>query len=158
MPCRALGRPPPKIHWYKDDEVVRTDTGDRISIASNGTLSIKNLRASDAGIYRCVASSEAGNTSWTASLSVNPEARSRAGIASDASMLPEHPSKPRIINATGNAVTLTWSPGDEGASKIIDYTLEYFATNPKTGWIVAGDAITDDVYTVSGTQALHQPN
>lgn len=146
MPCRAFGRPPPEIRWYKDDQLVRVDTGDRFAIASNGTLSIKNLQLGDTGIYSCVASSESGNTSWSASLTVSLEAI-RRGVA--ASMLPETPSKPRIINATSNAITLTWSPGHEGVSKIIDYTVEYFATNPKTGWLVAAEGIIDDTYTVS---------
>ncbi|KOX67210.1 Roundabout like protein 2 [Melipona quadrifasciata] len=148
MPCRAFGRPTPKIRWYKNDELVRIGSDDRLAIANNGTLSLKNLQLNDAGVYRCVASSESGNTSWSASLTVNP-GTSYHSIMPDISVLPESPSKSRIVNTTSNTVTLTWSPGHEGASKTIDYTVEYFATNPKTSWIVAGTGIKDDIYTVT---------
>ncbi|KOC68791.1 Roundabout like protein 2, partial [Habropoda laboriosa] len=156
MPCRAFGRPVPQIRWYKNEELVRTGTAtdDRFVIASNGTLSIRNVQLSDTGMYKCVASSESGNTSWTASLTINTSSgighRGVATAAEQLSVLPESPSKPRIVNTTSNAVSLTWSPGGhEGASKIIDYTVEYFASNPKTSWIVAGAGITDDTYTVT---------
>ena len=150
MPCRAFGRPAPKIRWYKnDEELVRIGSDDRLAIANNGTLSLKNLRLSDAGVYRCVASSESGNASWSASLTVSPGTSYHHSLAPDVSVLPESPSKSRIVNTTSNTVTLTWSPGHEGgAGKIIDYTVEYFATNPKTSWIVAGTGIKDDIYTV----------
>lgn len=147
MPCRAFGRPTPKIRWYKNDELVRINSDDRLAIANNGTLSLKSLQLNDAGVYRCVASSESGNTSWSASLTISP-GTSYHSIVPDISVLPESPSKSRIVNTTSNTVTLTWSPGHEGASKIIDYTVEYFATNPKTSWIVAGTGIKDDIYTV----------
>ncbi|XP_050485640.1 protein sax-3-like isoform X2 [Bombus huntii] len=149
LPCRAFGRPSPKIRWYKNDQLVRIDGDDRFAIAGNGTLSLKNLQSSDTGIYKCVASSESGNTSWSASLTISPATSYQGVVMPDISLLPESPSKPRIVNTTSNTVTLTWSPGHEGVNKIIDYTVEYFATNPKTSWIVAGTRIIDDVYTVT---------
>lgn len=148
MPCRVSGRPTPTVRWYKNEQLVRMDNDNRFAVASNGTLSIKTLQLSDSGVYKCVASSESGNTSWSASLTVTPGANYQ-GNAADISVLPESPSKPRIVNTTSSTITLTWSPpGHEGASKIIDYTVEYFATNPKTSWIIAGTGITDGIYTV----------
>ncbi|XP_029661480.1 protein sax-3-like [Formica exsecta] len=65
------------------------------------------------------------------------------------SALPQNPSKPRIVNATSNSVTLTWSPGHEGQSKIVGYNIEYYSSNLNTGWVVAATGVLDDIYTVT---------
>jgi len=116
-------------------------------MAINGTLFIDDLHANDSGLYTCIASSESGNTSWSAYLTVS------TGVSfhrtPDVSALPQNPSKPRIVNATSNSVTLTWSPGHEGQSKIIGYNIEYYSSNLNTGWVVAATGVVDDIYTVS---------
>lgn len=145
LPCRVVGNPIPKIHWHKDGVLVQL--GSRITMANNGTLFIDDLQSSDSGLYTCIASSESGNTSWSATLSVSSSTSLHQ--TPDMSALPQNPSKPRIVNTTSNSVTLTWSPGHEGQSKIIGYNIEYFSSNLNTGWVVAATGITDDTYTVS---------
>lgn len=124
-------------------------------MASNGTLFIENLQQSDAGLFTCIASSESGNTSWSATLSVSSSTSLHQ--TPDISALPQNPSKPRIVNITSNSVTLTWSPGHEGQSKIIGYNIEYFSSNLNTGWVVAATGITDDTYTVSFISGFTKP-
>lgn len=116
-------------------------------MAINGTLFIDDLHTNDSGLYTCIASSESGNTSWSAYLTVSSGASFHR--TPDMSALPQNPSKPRIVNATSNSVTLTWSPGQEGQSKIVGYNIEYYSSNLNTGWVVAATAVLDDIYTVS---------
>ncbi|XP_066603914.1 roundabout homolog 2-like isoform X2 [Prorops nasuta] len=145
LPCRAVGTPIPKVQWHKDGVLIQL--GSRITMASNGTLIISDLQASDAGLYTCIASSESGNTSWSATLAVSSTTTFHK--TPDILALPQNPSKPRIVNTTSNSVTLTWSPGHEGQSKIIGYNIEYFSSNLNTGWVVAATGIIDDTYTVN---------
>ncbi|XP_046817776.1 roundabout homolog 2-like isoform X2 [Vespa crabro] len=145
LPCRAVGTPTPKVHWHKDGVLIQL--GNRITMANNGTLFIDDLQMSDSGLYTCIASSESGNTSWSATLTVSTTTTFHR--TPEISALPQSPSKPRIINATSNSVTLTWSPGNEGQSKIIGYNIEYFSSNLNTGWVVAATGVIDDTYTVT---------
>ena len=144
LPCRAVGTPPPIVNWYKDGQLVQLNS--RVRMTSNGSLLMDDLQVSDSGTYNCIASSESGNTSWSATLNVG--AYSNVHRTSDISELPQNPSKPRIVNTTSNSVTITWSPGHEGASKIKGYHVEYFSSNINTGWVVAASGITEDTYTV----------
>lgn len=145
LPCRAVGTPTPKVQWHKDGVLVQL--GSRITMSANGTLAVDELQTGDSGLYTCIASSESGNTSWSATLSVS--ASTTLHRTPDMQALPQNPSKPRIVNITSNSVTLTWSPGYEGKSKIIGYNIEYFSSNLNTGWVVAATGVTDDTYTVS---------
>ncbi|XP_077266288.1 roundabout homolog 2 [Temnothorax americanus] len=145
LPCRAVGTPTPRVHWHKEGVLVRP--GGRITMAINGTLFIDDLHANDSGLYTCIASSESGNTSWSAYLTVSTGASFHR--TPDVSALPQNPSKPRIVNATSNSVTLTWSPGHEGQSKIVGYNIEYYSSNLNTGWVVAATGVLDDIYTVT---------
>lgn len=146
LPCRAVGTPTLRVHWHKDGVLVQL--GSRITMASNGTLFIDDLQTNDSGLYTCIASSESGNTSWSATLTVGSTTSPHR--TPDMSALPQNPSKPRIVNTTSSSVTLTWSPGHEGQSKIIGYNIEYFSSNLNTGWVIAATGVTDDTYTVTG--------
>lgn len=120
-------------------------------MAINGTLFIDDLRSNDSGLYTCIATSESGNTSWSAYLTVSSGASFHR--TPDISALPQNPSKPRIVNATSNSVTLTWSPGHEGQSKIVGYNVEYYSSNLNTGWVVTATGVLDDIYTVSVSES-----
>ncbi|KAK0079139.1 hypothetical protein PV325_001681 [Microctonus aethiopoides] len=145
LPCRAVGTPTPRVQWHKDGVLVSLSS--RITMSSNGTLIVDDLEAADAGLYTCIASSESGNTSWSATLTIS--ATTTLHKTPDMSALPQNPSKPRIVNITSTSVTLTWSPGHEGKSKIIGYNIEYFSSNLNTGWVVAATGVTDDTYIVT---------
>ena len=71
LPCEASGDPSPTITWMKNVEPISELQYDpRISINGTGSLKIENLKAEDTGLYTCTASSESGETSWSASISV----------------------------------------------------------------------------------------
>lgn len=96
LPCRAIGNPAPRIRWYKDGMPLQTNQ--RLIIVQTGSLKIDSkyrpftrecfmlvlfeficntinffyldLQVPDTGHFTCTASSESGETSWSASLSV----------------------------------------------------------------------------------------
>lgn len=109
------------------------------------------LEVSDSGLYTCTASSESGETSWSASLSVEVSPGSRLHRAPDPAMFPAAPSVPVIVNVTKNSVTVTWHPPTPhlGASPIVGYTLEYYSSDLQTGWVVAAHRISTNTMDVS---------
>ncbi|CAN8014284.1 unnamed protein product, partial [Ixodes persulcatus] len=70
MPCEAAGKPTPTVRWQYNTVPLQTDTRPRFVILKSGTLRINGLQILDSGMYTCTASSESGETSWTASLTV----------------------------------------------------------------------------------------
>jgi len=72
LSCNADGIPIPTISWTRDGSPIETSNNSRISILSdNKDLEITNVRRTDSGEYRCVASNIIGNaTSNAASLDV----------------------------------------------------------------------------------------
>ncbi|XP_061736116.1 matrix-remodeling-associated protein 5-like [Nerophis ophidion] len=93
LDCHASGVPAPLLSWVLPDRSVLTSTtnsGNRISLDSNGTLRISSTLPSDRGIYRCVASNSAGAASASVRLHV--------------SSLPpvmEQPAEERLVLALG---------------------------------------------------------
>ncbi|XP_061925182.1 matrix-remodeling-associated protein 5-like [Entelurus aequoreus] len=74
LECHASGVPTPLLSWVLPDRSVLTSTansGNRISMDSNGTLHISLTLPSDRGIYRCVASNSAGAASASVRLHVS---------------------------------------------------------------------------------------
>ncbi|XP_053624713.1 protein sidekick isoform X3 [Plodia interpunctella] len=77
LECNVQGTPLPSITWYKDArkissvgiEAAETDNADvydgdgRYRVEVNRSLVITNLRMEDMGIYQCIASNEAGESS-----------------------------------------------------------------------------------------------
>ena len=68
--CKVQGNPFPRIFWYRNDEFIIED--DRIQFAQGEdglcTLTITHCKASDIGIYRCVARNVYGDASCKARL------------------------------------------------------------------------------------------
>lgn len=102
-------------------------------------------------MYTCTASSESGETSWSASLTVEESPGARLHRAPDPAMFPAAPSVPTIVNVTKNSVTVTWHPPTPhlGASPIIGYTLEYYSSDLQTGWVIAAHRISTNTMVVS---------
>ena len=68
--CKVQGNPFPRVFWYRNDEFIMED--DRIQFAQGEdglcTLTITHCKASDIGIYRCVARNLYGDASCKARL------------------------------------------------------------------------------------------
>ncbi|XP_068081370.1 roundabout homolog 2 [Anabrus simplex] len=153
LPCQAIGSPLPKIKWYKNGSLL-TDQGSRIVIMDSGTLHIDDLHLADTGLYICTASSESGETSWSASLTVekNPSPSGpNLHRTPDPSLYPSPPSVPRILNVTECSVTLSWNKSvgsNEGSASPAGYTVEYFSSGLPTGWVVAANRVPNETITI----------
>ncbi|XP_023364042.1 immunoglobulin superfamily member 10 [Otolemur garnettii] len=70
--CRAEGTPSPEVMWVMPDNVFLTAPyyGGRISVYTNGTLEIRNVRLSDSADFVCVARNEGGESVLVVQLEV----------------------------------------------------------------------------------------
>ncbi|XP_066569261.1 hemicentin-1 isoform X1 [Amia ocellicauda] len=67
LPCVAHGEPTPVINWFQNG-VPLGDKG--ILEGSEGSLTVKGVNSSDGGLYRCVASNQAGQDTVEITLEV----------------------------------------------------------------------------------------
>ena len=66
--CAAGGHPSPTVTWFKGNEEMNFR---RQNVVDNGqTMKVKDLRLTDAGVYKCRVSNEMGTITYTYSLSV----------------------------------------------------------------------------------------
>ncbi|EEB14086.1 predicted protein [Pediculus humanus corporis] len=141
-----------KIKWYKNGNPL--DEGkERFHIKPSGTLLIDSLQTSDSGHYTCTASSESGETSWSASLTVDRgSSTSTIHRTPDPSTFPLPPLKPMILNVTESSVKLAWKNNPERRENeptLIGYTIEYFSSDLQTGWVVAAHRILSESITIT---------
>ena len=69
-----------------------------------------DLKIEDTGLYTCTASAESGETSWSASLSVeNPKNPNIIFHKTpDPATFPQAPTKPKIVDRRAISVTISW--------------------------------------------------
>ncbi|XP_078593057.1 roundabout homolog 1-like isoform X17 [Branchiostoma floridae x Branchiostoma japonicum] len=152
LPCQASGNPAPSIRWLKDSNPILA-TDHRIMLLDRGTLQISDVRIGDSGMYTCIASSESGETTWTASLNVHeptdPSQIFPPRLQPESSDLPGPPNKPVISNITKSSLRLTWRPSAKsGASEVRSYTVEYFSHDLGTGWVTVASDVRSTTYMV----------
>ncbi|XP_065216561.1 roundabout homolog 2 isoform X2 [Planococcus citri] len=150
LPCQAVGSPQPTVKWYKDSALITKQKNERITQTADA-LQIKDLQVSDSGLYTCTASSESGETSWSATLTVDKSPTANIHRTPDPSKFPGPPGTPRILNVTNSSVSLSWTSPipQNGVSPLIGYTVEYFSADLQTGWVVAANRITNDTITIT---------
>ncbi|EGT46126.1 hypothetical protein CAEBREN_32012, partial [Caenorhabditis brenneri] len=72
----VIGTPAPKVEWFKDDKPINIDNS-HIFAKDEGsghhTLTIKQARGEDVGVYTCKATNEAGEAKTTANMAVQEE-------------------------------------------------------------------------------------
>jgi len=89
-----------------------------------------DLRKTDTGWYTCKASSETGETTWSAALVV--ETPTDPSIifhrTPEPTTFPGPPSKPSVSDVTETTARVTWRANpSHGASPVHCYTVEYFS-------------------------------
>ncbi|XP_039313553.1 protein sidekick isoform X8 [Solenopsis invicta] len=77
LPCDANGVPSPTITWFRNAEPVDHLLGTRYVIEEDGSLTIKKLTMDDSGMFQCLASNEAGESSSYTWLKAKKGLRSR---------------------------------------------------------------------------------
>ena len=110
---------------------------------------IADLKTSDTALYTCTASSESGETSWSASLSVDDPKNPNIIFhkTPDPSTFPQPPTKPKIVDRRSTSVTISWRRnGKTGESPLIGYTVESFSSDLETGWVVTAHRITSGIF------------
>lgn len=93
-------------------------------------LSSVELHLTDTGWYTCKASSETGETLWSAALVVEPPTNTLVIFrrTPEPSTYPGAPSKPQVLDAKEASVKLSWKPNpNNGASQVSSYLVEYFS-------------------------------
>ncbi|XP_043224573.1 roundabout homolog 2-like [Amphibalanus amphitrite] len=61
--CKAEGRPPPEILWFKDGQMLNFSSSHRVTLPEGALFFLtvqQNNKENDAGVYWCVARNEAG--------------------------------------------------------------------------------------------------
>ncbi|CAF4166926.1 unnamed protein product, partial [Rotaria sp. Silwood2] len=114
--CKVQGNPFPRIFWYRNDEFIIED--DRIQFAQGEdglcTLTITHCKASDIGIYRCVARNLYGDASCKARLLIGD--------------VPDRPQRPIVIDISSVEAYLVWSsPLYDGNNEINGFRVDYKA-------------------------------
>nr|XP_014344645.1 PREDICTED: hemicentin-1 [Latimeria chalumnae] len=69
IPCNAQGVPLPSVTWFKDNTTLLID-GRQYNSVPEGTLTIRRVHLSDAGVYKCIASNVAGQAEAVITLDV----------------------------------------------------------------------------------------
>ncbi|CAG2102104.1 unnamed protein product [Medioppia subpectinata] len=183
LPCETIGSPQPVVKWLLNGKPIPL-YDPRFVVLDSGALQIDGMRERgdlleripghrvaeksqhnvspnarsvhfDSGLYTCIASSESGETSWSASLAIesprNPNIMFHR--MPDPSTFPGPPQKPSIVNMTETSVTITWRRlGRAGSSPFIGSTVEYYSPELQTGWKVSATRVAADVYTVHDLQ------
>ncbi|KAG0433109.1 hypothetical protein HPB47_020220 [Ixodes persulcatus] len=151
MPCEATGKPTPTVSWLYNAVPLQAHTRPRFVILQSGTLRINGLQISDSGTYTCTASSESGETSWTASLTVESPHNPNVNFhrTPDPSTFPGPPSKPVVVNISETSITLTWRRSEKvGESSLRGYTIEYYSSDLQSGWVSGAHRVLSETYTI----------
>ncbi|KAG0443766.1 hypothetical protein HPB47_014554 [Ixodes persulcatus] len=151
MPCEATGKPVPKVRWQYNAVPLQTDTRPRFVILQSGALRINGLQIPDSGMYTCTAFSESGETSWSASLTVESPHNPNVNFhrSPDPSTFPGPPSKPVVVNISEISITLTWRRSEKvGESSLKGYSIEYYSSDLQSGWVSGAHRVLSETYTI----------
>ncbi|XP_078786026.1 immunoglobulin superfamily member 10 isoform X2 [Oryzias latipes] len=100
--CKAEGDPPPTITWIMPDNIFLAAPyfGSRINVHHNGTLEIRNVRATDTAEFICMARNSGGETVMIVQLEVANILRRP---------IFDNPFNERIVSRTGKTIILNCS-------------------------------------------------
>ncbi|XP_064109452.1 protein sidekick-like isoform X2 [Macrobrachium nipponense] len=63
IPCSVTGTPEPYVTWHRDAVNIVTLDDNRYRVLLNGSLAISSVQVNDTGMFQCLASNVAGETS-----------------------------------------------------------------------------------------------
>ncbi|XP_056157846.1 roundabout homolog 2-like, partial [Lampris incognitus] len=150
LQCHVIGGTSVRISWEKDGERIRKDKS-RMTLMENGTLQISNIKETDSGMYTCVVSSAAGESSWSGMLTVREDGGPSLSRVSESIQLPGPPQKPVVTEVTKNTVTLTWqSNPHEGGAAVTSYIIEAFSQSVGSAWQTVANHVKQERHTVVG--------
>jgi len=132
--CEVEGRPKPNVQWFKNGDLIIQS--EYFQMVSGNNLKILGLVGSDAGVYQCIATSEAGSVQASAQLQVLSKAdpdshtttRPLSLIGGSPVLLPSVPSAPSDLSAvivSTRFVTLAWEPPTAINGQLTGYSVFY---------------------------------
>lgn len=94
---------------------------------------------SDTDVYTCTATSEAGQTTWTASLAVAKPTNPNVAFFKipDEGTLPEAPGQVTVLGVNTTVVSLGWRRGRPGLSSLLGYTVQMWSPDLRGAWTTA---------------------
>ncbi|KAL1782514.1 neogenin isoform X2 [Sigmodon hispidus] len=138
LPCVVSGLPSPVIRWMKNDEVLDTESSERLVLLAGGSLEISDVTEDDAGRYFCIADNGNKTIEARAELSVQDVAIPTLPPTSLTSATTDHlapattgplPSAPRDVVASlvsTRFIKLTWrTPASDPHGDNLTYSVFY---------------------------------
>ncbi|XP_031441370.1 leucine-rich repeat and fibronectin type-III domain-containing protein 4, partial [Clupea harengus] len=128
LKCRAIGDPPPEVHWVSpDDRIVANST--RVASFRNGTLEILVTVARDDGAYRCIAINAAGEATAIVDLKVIPLPHRANGTV----MLARDPGSSDITTGKTNGGSSSSSSNSNAEERVVG-VLGVTSTSAQVRW------------------------
>uniref|UniRef100_A0A665X504 Neural cell adhesion molecule L1 n=1 Tax=Echeneis naucrates TaxID=173247 RepID=A0A665X504_ECHNA len=137
LDCQADGIPTPTISWTINGiPLSATDKDSRRTLTSGGSLILNDVSFGDTAIYQCQASNKHGTIITNTNVYVielPPQILSedrniytftegqKASLECETFGSP----KPKITDPKSHAVTLSWTPGDDHNSPVLEYVVEF---------------------------------
>ncbi|XP_060776992.1 obscurin isoform X3 [Neoarius graeffei] len=122
--CVIIGKPSPRIRWFKDGKVLQEDDHYMINEDQEGChqLIITTVRPSDMGVYRCVAENDSGITSSKAELRVEMSCSSDYDTAADATETSSYISAKDYVSSSEHRDTEAFESvvEDEQLPQVVD--------------------------------------
>ncbi|XP_030919765.1 roundabout homolog 3 [Geospiza fortis] len=152
LPCGVGAHGPAgSVGWLKDGSAlvgVQPLQGGRGQVMGQELFP---LQVRDSGLYKCVTTSSAGETSWGISLEVQGD-ESNLSLPSPApDLLPGPPSTPVVTNVTKSSVTLSWKGNEDGgATDVTSYIVEAFSQALGGPWQTVAADVESETHTVTG--------
>ncbi|ODM95509.1 Protein sidekick [Orchesella cincta] len=128
LQCKVSSDPalPYEIDWEHNDQTIVPGMSTRTLIHPDGTLEIREVRASDVGSYKCVVRSQGGHDERVARLKIIELPYPPTNVRAE--------KLPRLSpGANSKAVNITWASGFDGNSAIVTYIIQTRTVNPEAG-------------------------
>ncbi|XP_020785236.1 neural cell adhesion molecule L1.2 isoform X3 [Boleophthalmus pectinirostris] len=111
---------PPFIQWRKNEQKIFESHSDDRYTFEGSDLIISNVQQVDEGVYTCQVITDLDMAEASGTLTLYDR--------------PDPPTLLQISHAEERAVTLTWTPGDEHNSPVIEYIVEFEDQEEKGEW------------------------